>query len=311
MSTLAVLCSGQGNQHAGMFDLVAGSEAAAPVFAAAKEALDGRDPRDLVRGADAATLHGNRVGQVLCCTRALAVWRVLDAAEPGRRVVIAGYSVGEVAAWACAGLFDAETLMRLVVARARAMDEAMTEPGGLASVRGLRREALEAVCRPRDAHVAIVAGEDHFIVGGRRDALDRLCDEARAEGAGRASVIPVNVAAHTPLLGEASERFGAVLRELDLKERMPAGVRLLSGIDGATVFDVKAGLDKLARQVARTVDWAACLASCRAAGATAVIELGPGAALAGMASAAIPDARAHAVEEFRSIDGVRAWLRRG
>jgi [acyl-carrier-protein] S-malonyltransferase len=82
---------------------------------------------------------------------------------------------------------------------------------------------------------------------------------------------------------------------------MPPDIRLLSGIDGATVLNVSAGAAKLARQIQQTVDWAACMDACHAAGVTKVVELGPGAALAHVAREIIPDADAHSVAEFRSL----------
>jgi [acyl-carrier-protein] S-malonyltransferase len=91
---------------------------------------------------------------------------------------------------------------------------------------------------------------------------------------------------------------------------MPADVRLLSGIDGATVFDVQAGADKLARQIWQTVDWAACMQACRAAGATKVIELGPGNALAKLMHEFMPDADVHSLSEFHSLSGFEQWVQR-
>ncbi|MFC7663543.1 hypothetical protein ACFQWF_13695 [Methylorubrum suomiense] len=74
------------------------------------------------------------------------------------------------------------------------------------------------------------------------------------------------------------------------------------------MFAAGRGLDKLARQIAQTIDWAACLDACREFGAERVIELGPGHALATMARAALPDARVHALEDFRTADGLLAWI---
>jgi [acyl-carrier-protein] S-malonyltransferase len=68
-------------------------------------------------------------------------------------------------------------------------------------------------------------------------------------------------------------------------------------------------MEKLAQQISRTIDWAACLEAAREDGADAILELGPGHALATMARAALPDARVHAIEDFRSIAGVTGWIR--
>src|SRR6187200_3208517 len=99
--TLAILCSGQGRQHSGMFDLTAEVADAEPLFAQAKGLL-GTDPRALVRTATGDVLHHNRSGQILCTLQALAAAVALRDVLTGGSVV-AGYSVGELAAWGVAG----------------------------------------------------------------------------------------------------------------------------------------------------------------------------------------------------------------
>jgi len=91
---------------------------------------------------------------------------------------------------------------------------------------------------------------------------------------------------------------------------MPPGVRLLSGIDGATVFDVHTGADKLACQIQRAVDWASCMESCRAAGVSKVVELGPGNALAHLMHEFMPDGDVHSLSEFHSLPGFEHWVQR-
>ena len=89
---------------------------------------------------------------------------------------------------------------------------------------------------------------------------------------------------------------------------MPSDVRLLSGIDGDTVFDVHMGAEKLARQIEQTVDWAACMQSCRAAGVAKVFEFGPGHALAHMMHEFMPDGDVHSLSEFHSLSGFEHWV---
>jgi [acyl-carrier-protein] S-malonyltransferase len=303
----AILCSGQGTQHAGMFDLTGQLPEAQRVFEAARAVLEGKDPRQFVRDAEPATLYSNRVGQVLCCTQALAAWALIQG-RLSRPVVIAGYSVGELAAWGCAGLLNPEEVLRLAALRAEVMDAAGNGNTGLAAIRGLGRAQLESICQPHDVHIAIVNSDDLFIAGGVCDALRRVCDEALKAGAVRAGMLHVAVAAHTPLLAEASRRFDAVLTQLNLAPEPPPDVRLLSGIDGEAVFDTRWGARKLAEQISRTVDWAACLDACRAMGAKTVLELGPGRALANLAREVLRDAQVRSIEDFRTPEGVLKWV---
>jgi [acyl-carrier-protein] S-malonyltransferase len=308
MSGIALLCSGQGYQGPDMFDLLADAPEADAVFKRGRLALGGEDPRELVRRATDAALHTNKVGQILCCTQAIAGWAV-SSAKVLPPLVIAGYSVGELAAWGVAGLLSDEAVLELAEQRAAAMDEAMAQPSGLVAIRGLKRATLDPICRSHGAYVAIVNGEDQMLVGGTTTALDAVIRDARAAGARRTTILPVAVPSHTPLLAGASDRFRQALSRTHLPAEVPAGVRLLSGIDGAAVFDVRAGEDKLARQIQQTVDWAACMQSCRAAGVTKVVEFGPGDALARLMHEFIPDADVHGLSEFRSLAAFEHWVR--
>ena len=142
---LAILCSGQGRQHPDMFALTGDAPEAAGLFAHAAELLGGKDPREFVRNDPTEAVHRNRAGQILCTVQALAAAAALRDAMPGR-VIVAGYSVGEVAAWGVGGLFSAADTLDLVARRAEAMDAA-TQPGdGLMFVRGLSREATSTAC---------------------------------------------------------------------------------------------------------------------------------------------------------------------
>jgi [acyl-carrier-protein] S-malonyltransferase len=305
LDLVAILCSGQGGQSPAMFELVADSPEAEPIFAVAGGVL-GKDPRRFVREAARPNLFSDFSGQILCCTQALAVWAALGPSRPAR-AVIAGYSVGELAAWGCAGALDAPGALRLAQHRAKLMDAAAPREGGLAAIIGLRRSALEPIVARHALSIAIVDDVDSFVVGGARAGLEAACQEATARGASRTVILPVAVPSHTPLLREATDRFRPVLREASPR-LPPGGYRLLSGIDGDTIYDIDSGIDKLARQISTTIDWAACLESCRSAGVQAALELGPGKALSHMASALFPVGRARAVEEFRTLAGLRTWL---
>lgn len=307
MSGTAILCSGQGYQGADMFDLLADAPEAGPVFKRARLALDGEDPRELVHRATDNALHSDKVGQILCCTQAMAVWAVLGAKVP-RPLVVAGYSVGELAAWGVAGLLDYQGVLDLVVQRTAAMDAATTQPSGLVAIRGLTRDTLDAISRTHGAYIAIVNAADQMLVGGTRKALQAVVHDAPVAGAEHTAMLPVAVAAHTPLLAGASDRFRQALTKAHLPAEVPADVRLLSGIDGAAVFDVRAGADKLARQIQQSVDWAACMQSRRAAGVSKVVELGPGNALARLMREFMRDGDVHSLSEFHSLPGFEHWV---
>jgi len=306
--SLAILCSGQGGQHARMFELTGDAPEAAGLFAHA-EALLGWEARTWVLTASEDALHENRYAQLLCTLQALSVAAVLAQSLPAKRCV-AGYSVGEVAAWSVAGLIKPEDTLDLVVARADAMGAACRGEQGMLFVRGLSRTVIEHMTERAEAAVAIVNPGDAYVIAGMQSALMEIAIEAQRRGATRVVTVAVKVASHTRQMADATPLFRDRLSQVHVERALPAGTRLLSGIDGETVLNISEGVDKLARQISQPVQWAACLQACVEAGVTVLLELGPGRALADMAASAFPGIAARSVDEFKSFQGVRAWLDR-
>lgn len=303
---LGILCSGQGRQHPAMFNLTGEVAAAEPLFGQAASLLGGIDPRALVRAATGAELHHNRIGQVLCTLQALAAATALQDVVSGP-IVVAGYSVGELAAWGVAGALAMADTLALAARRAEIMDAVAGAGEGLLFVRGLPRSTVEELCGRHDAPIAIINPGGAFVLGGLRSGLDALAKEATAMHAARVVDVPVEVASHTPRLAKASTEFRDVLGRVAAAEPR-ADVRLLSGIDGSPVSGCQSGLDKLAAQISHPVQWADCLQGCIEAGVTCFFELGPGGALSEMAAGMSPGIPARCLEDFRTLDGARVWL---
>jgi [acyl-carrier-protein] S-malonyltransferase len=292
-----------------MFSFVGNAPAADPVFAHARKLLGGRDPRELVQTERADVLHTNRIAQILCVCQALGAAAALRSVWP-KRILLAGYSVGEIAAWGVADLLDNAGTLDLVALRAELMDSASAPGDGLLSVRGLSRASVDDLCNRHAAAVAIVNPNDAFVLGGSGEALDTLAVAARGMGAVRVTRIAVNVASHTVRLAAASSEFRAVLERQPTIGKTNPDVRLFSGIDGTAVLDTAAGKIKLAKQISHTVEWAACLESCLEAGASAFLELGPGSALSNMFATAYPNIPSRSLDDFRTIPGVASWVSR-
>jgi [acyl-carrier-protein] S-malonyltransferase len=180
----------------------------------------------------------NALAQPLLCAASLAHWQGLREAVPAP-VLVAGYSIGELAAHAIAGSFDATTCLALAAQRAQLMDSASPADAGLQAVLGLDRRSLQSLCDAQGTYVAIANGQDHFIVGGTHASLQRLADAARARGAD-IRLLPVRVPAHT-LLAAAVAPFAAALDASPLQApRLP----LLAGIDARPVRDRAAAVTR-------------------------------------------------------------------
>jgi [acyl-carrier-protein] S-malonyltransferase len=302
--SIALLCSGQGRQDRAMLASFAGLAAAQAPLAAAS-ALFGRNVGDFLAQASDADLHANRASQILCVTRALATAAALFPDGAPADTLVAGYSVGEMAAWGVAGVWSPADTLALVEVRAEAMDAAGGPDDGLGYVRGLPRAAVDALAARLGCAVAIVNPDRLFVLGGPREAVASVCAAALAEGAVRTGPMPVRVASHTPRLAAAVAPFARALAAIPAKR--PA-LRLMTAGDQGLVLDPDKARAGLAAQVATPIDWEAVLAALAERGVTRVLELGPGSALAEMARPVLPTAAVRAADDFHTLAGARAWL---
>jgi [acyl-carrier-protein] S-malonyltransferase len=286
-----------------MFDRFAAAPAASDVLARAANAL-GVDVRDWLR--DPEALKRNRVAQPLVGVAQLAAWRAMQEQLP-QPEAFAGYSVGELAAHACAGALDAGELSALLDARARIMDlAACGRMGKLVGLRGLDERAVTRLCANREAWPAIVLGDASFVVGGRADAIDALASEASAEGA-VVQRLDVDVASHTPLLASAVIPFREALESSPLRDpRVPVA----AGVDASLVIRREQAIGALSRQLAEPIVWSRVLQTLHERGCRVFLELPPGNALSRMVRDRYPAVSSRALEDFRSLDGAIGWTLR-
>ena len=297
---LGILCPGQGSQQPGMLDILAGNVSAESVLAEAATLL-GRDVGDLAR--DPVESHRNRVAQPLICASELATWLAIREELPVP-VAFAGYSVGELAAYGCAGALTPADLTTLAFQRAKLMDAGATSSGKLVAVRGLARRQLQSLCRRFDAELAIINGYDHFVVG-LADASINAFGAAAADSGAITRVLPVEVAAHTRWMESAGRAFRDLLEGAEFAD---PDVPVLSGMDGSPITTRADAIDALSRQISNCIDWSRCLEMLIELGCSVLLELGPGTTLTRMVREAFPDFPVRSVADFRSLPAVPTWV---
>jgi [acyl-carrier-protein] S-malonyltransferase len=256
---------------------------------------------------DETALSRNRVAQPTLCAWQVHAWQRIAASLPPP-VLVAGYSVGELAACSAAGGYAGSAAIALAARRACAMDEATQGPSGLAAVLGLAADDVAALCAQENVAVAIRNGPRHFIVGGADAALACFIAAAVRRGAVRAQRLCVNTPAHTPMLAEAVLRFAAALASVMEAERLR--IPMLTGVDGGTLRTTAQAADALARQIATPLDWSACMDAVAEMRPDAVLEIGPGDALARMFAEAVPGVPVRALDAFRAPASAAEWVSR-
>lgn len=302
---LALLCPGQGAQHAGMFAMLTNDPAARRVIDVGSTMI-GDDLAHLESSTLVGRLFDNVLAQPLICTATLAAWHALRdrVATP---LLAAGYSVGELAAWGCAGVLAPDALITLARERARLMDACAGAAGGMLALRGLRQTDVEALCEARACEIAIVNGEDHVVLGGTTEALEAVAADATRCGAKTVRPLAVSVISHTSRLADAA----VALRErLASEAGTHASFPVLAGIDGSALFGWPQAIAPVAAQLRQTIRWSTCMAAALERGVRVFFELGPGNALSRMLQETHPSVPARSLADFRSIDGAAAWINR-
>jgi [acyl-carrier-protein] S-malonyltransferase len=307
--SIAVVFSGQGNQHPAMLPWL-DDDASLSAMSARLGVSDWRAAL-----ADAAWARKNANAQVLITATALAAWSQLasrlTAHATSTSIAIeglAGYSVGELAACAAAGVLASQDAIGLAARRAALMDEASrTLPGGLCGVTGLAATEVEATLLGTPVSIAIRNGDDSVVIGGPLgiDALDRVEAALSARGA-RCTRLAVSVASHTALMRSAADGFASALSTIET--RSPSTT--LFDSDANRVWTADQARAGLARQIAHTVRWDEVMDQLAARAPSCVLEIGGGQALARLWQQRHPAIPARSADEFRTLDGVLAWIDR-
>ncbi len=259
------------------------------------------DVADLARDQQRSTL--NRYAQPLICLYQMSVWSALS--QRGLHAdVVAGYSVGELAAYGVNGALAGSDVLRAALARAQAMDGATPSDSGMLAVRGVRLRDIEVLVAHSDAQIAIRNAQDHAVLGGPRAALAQVEQAIRQRFNAHVVRLPITVPAHTAHLNAAVPVFHKALSTLQWGA---FNVPVIAGIDGRSVRSKTDAIDSLSRQLAEPIDWQTVLETLVELDVTTALELGPGTALSRMLLERAPHVAVRALSDFATLGGAADW----
>jgi [acyl-carrier-protein] S-malonyltransferase len=219
----------------------------------------------------------------------------------GKPAFVAGHSLGEYSALIAAGVIPFEDGVRLIRERGRLMQIAgERNPGTMAAVLGLEEGIVEEVCQESGAEITNLNGPGQIVIGGRRPAVIRAMDLARARGAVKVVELQVSGAFHSSLMQPAVEGMAEAIAALRFSDpEMPV-------IANATAQPLTTGAaikDELIRQLTTAVQWQRSMELVARRGVTAVAEIGPGRVLAGLIKRIARNVQTHNLNSSRSIEG--------
>jgi [acyl-carrier-protein] S-malonyltransferase len=218
----------------------------------------------------------------------------------GKDTVVAGHSVGEIAAYAIAGVISADDAVKLAATRGSEMAKACAlEPTGMSAVLGgdeaevlARLEALDLVPANRNAAGQIVAA-------GALSALDKLAEDPPAKA--RVRQLATAGAFHTHYMASATDGYATAVEKVTTAE---PSTKLLSNADGQPVASAADAITKLVAQLTRPVRWDLCTETMRQDNVTAIVEFPPAGTLAGIAKRELRGVPTHAVKSPADLDGL-------
>lgn len=213
---------------------------------------------------------------------------------------VAGHSVGEIAAYAIAGVISADDAVKLAATRGAEMAKACAlEPTGMAAVLGgeeaevlARLESLDLIPANRNAAGQIVAA-------GAVAALEKLAEDPPAKA--RVRVLATAGAFHTRYMAPAAEGYAAAAATVATNE--PTAT-LLSNADGKPVASAADAMTKLVAQMTRPVRWDLCNETLRGLEVSAIVEFPPAGTLVGIAKRELKGTPTHAVKAPSDLDGL-------
>ena len=280
MSKKAFVFPGQGSQFTGLGkDLYENNAKAREMFDKANEIL-GFNITDVMFEGTADDLKQTKVTQP-----AVFLHSVVLAATMGDEFnpdMVAGHSLGEFSALVAAGAMAFEDGLKLVAARARAMQKACeAKPSTMAAVLALPDEKVEEICDSVEGTV-VAANYNcpgQIVISGEIEAVDTACAKALEAGAKRALRLPVGGAFHSPLMEPARQELAAAIEATEFSTpRVP----VYQNVDAKPHTDPAEIKANLVAQLTAPVRWTRSVQNMIADGATEFIEVGPGKVLRGL-----------------------------
>lgn len=215
-------------------------------------------------------------------------------------LIVAGHSVGEIAAYAIAGVMAADDAVALAATRGAEMAKACAiEPTGMSAVLGGDEAEVLARLEQLDLFPANRNAAGQIVAAGPLTALEKLAEDPPAKA--RVRALGVAGAFHTKYMAPALDRYAAAAAAVETAE--PTAT-LLSNRDGQPVASAAAAMEALVAQLTQPVRWDLCTATMRDREITAAVEFPPAGTLTGIAKRELRGVTTRAVKAPADLDAL-------
>lgn len=290
----AYVFPGQGAQFVGMGkNLYDGNTACRDMFEKAN-AIIGFRITDLMFGGTPEDLKQTRVTQPAIFLHSVILSKYMG--EQFRPDMVGGHSLGEFSALVAAGAMSFEDGLRLVIARANAMQKCCEKtPSTMAAVLKLDDKTVEEICAQVQGEVVVPANYNcpgQLVISGSNEGVARACELVK-EAKGKALPLAVGGAFHSPLMEPARVELAEAIEKTAFSAPVCPCYQNVDALPHTDPAEIKANL---LQQLTAPVRWTATVQNMLRDGAKEFIEVGPGTALQGMVKRVDPEANAHSAE---------------
>lgn len=303
MQKIAFVFPGQGSQKPGMLaSLLEVHPEIALTFEEASDVLS-MDLWSIASGNPAGLLDQTHITQPVLLTSSVAIWRAWISRGYPMPGILAGHSLGEYSALACAGVLSFRDAVKIVHQRGLYMQEAVPAgTGGMAAILGLDDDIIEDICL-KVAGDSVVAPANYnstgqTVIAGEKAAVERAMQACKEAGAKRALPLNVSVPSHCALMRNAADRLAEDLGSIQFNA---ARIPVVQNVNARIVMATDDIRENLLKQLYLPVQWVSCVRTICENDYQLLVECGPGKVLGGLSKRIDAGIQAYATEDEASF----------
>jgi len=302
----AILFPGQGSQKVGMgLDLIEKSPKSKELFKILDN-LARRDLSNIFLNGPQDELNQTKNTQPSIITVSIALSQLLDEKLKEKKLSLdivgtCGHSLGELTALWYSNVLSLGDIINLVLLRGELMQNAPS--GAMAAILNLDLSQIKSLLNEDSFKGKIIIANyntpNQFVISGEKSTFETIPERVKALG-GKAIILPVSGAFHSPLMNEPSKSFTEALSKISNINN--ATIPIFQNLDGKASTDSNIILDKLKKQMTSSVFWTQTITNLVSQRVDAVIEVGPGKILTGLVKKINPDLACYNIFDYQSLE---------
>ncbi len=309
MKNTAYLFSGQGSQYAGMgIELAENYAGAMSLYSKASDILD-FDLFDKIKNSDETELSKTIIAQPAIMITSLVALESLSSEYNTPCTAVAGHSLGEYAAMVASGMLSLEDGIRIIKARASAMQKAAEENGGVMyAILNVAAEEIEKICEKTDGYVVPVNYNNpkQTVIAGEESAVIKATEELALAG-GKCVKLGVAAAFHSKFMQSAADEFYEDIVKMKITFNSP-NCKYFSNLIGGELTEFSNMEEKLAKHIVSPVKFTDELYAMEKLGINSYVELGPNKVLAGLVKKTLKGVDVYNIENLKTLEKAKLGL---